>query len=462
MDIGEYPMAAVTSFHSFTVNCNLGAFFRMKRNRLSFMNKVLQSSPAVKQPKLGCHSSLSQTHMRAALLDWGNLPHHVVLRIFQYLPLIDRARASSVCRRWNEVFHIPDLWRKFEFELNQSATSYFNSTHPDLIQQIIKKHAAHLQYVSFKVDSSTESAEAACGILSQLVNCSIQTLGLISTAKPSFLNMSKSHFVSALTVLFVNSKSLSSIKIEDTPVDDPSLSILVANNSGTLRRLKMSSCPHVSSNGILCVADHCQGLRELALNYYMLSDKLLLALSNETHVNLEHLRIDVVSENAGQIEFHSIKRQSWDALIKHSPGVNVVMYFFLYEEEMETFFKEETPVTHLYFGRSVSKEILGRLGLNCPRLTELVVCANGIQVIDTELICIAEHCKNLTALGLSECEVSCSAFIEFVRLCGRKLTHLSIMEEVLIPDDVYSLDEIHTEVSKYLGRIWFPDVMPLW
>ncbi|KAI4541222.1 hypothetical protein MG293_008364 [Ovis ammon polii] len=374
----------------------------------------------------------------------------------------DRARASSVCRRWNEVFHIPDLWRKFEFELNQSATSYFNSTHPDLIQQIIKKHAAHLQYVSFKVDSSTESAEAACGILSQLVNCSTQTLGLISTAKPSFMTMSKSHFVSALTVLFVNSKSLSSIKIEDTPVDDPSLSILVANNSDTLRRLKMSSCPHVSSDGILCVADHCQGLREVALNYYMLSDELLLALSNETHVNLEHLRIDVVSENPGQIEFHSIKRQSWDAFIKHSPGVNVVMYFFLYEEEMETFFKEETPVTHLYFGRSVSKEILGRLGLNCPRLVELVVCANGIQVIDNELICIAEHCKNLTALGLSECEVSCTAFIEFVRLCGRKLTHLSIMEDVLIPDDVCGLDEIHTEVSKYLGRIWFPDVMPLW
>ena len=125
--------------------------YRMKRNRLSFMNKVLQASPTVKQPKLGCFSSLSQTHMCAVLLDWGNLPHHVVLRVFQYLPLIDRARASSVCRRWNEVFHIPDLWRKFEFELNQSATSYFNSTHPDLIQQIIKKRAAHLQYVSFKV-----------------------------------------------------------------------------------------------------------------------------------------------------------------------------------------------------------------------------------------------------------------------------------------------------------------------
>lgn len=219
--------------------------------------------------------------------------------------------------------------------------------------------------------------------------------------------------------------------------------------------------PHFST-GILCVADHCQGLRELALNYYMLSDELLRALSSETHVNLEHLRIDVVSENSGQIEFHSIKKQSWDALIKHSPGVNIVMYFFLYEEEFEKFFKEETPVTHLYFGRSVSKAILGRIGLNCPRLIELVVCASGLQTLDDELICIAKHCKNLTALGLSECEVSCSAFIEFVRLCGRRLTQLSIMEEVLIPDDDYSLDEIHAEASKYLGRLWFPDVMPIW
>lgn len=245
-------------------------------------------------------------------------------------------------------------------------------------------------------------------------------------------------------------------------MDDPSLKILVANNSDTLRLLKMSSCPHVSSDGILCVADHCQGLRELALNYYILSDELLLALSSETHVNLEHLRIDVVSENPGRIKFHSIKKRSWDALIKHSPGVNVVMYFFLYEEEFETFFKEETPVTHLYFGRSVSRTILGRIGLNCPRLIELVVCANGLQPLDSELIRIAERCKNLTALGLSECEVSCSAFVEFIRLCGRRLTQLSIMEEVLVPDDNYTPEEVHTEVSKYLGRVWFPDVMPIW
>uniref|UniRef100_A0A8D2PWY8 F-box and leucine rich repeat protein 3 n=1 Tax=Zosterops lateralis melanops TaxID=1220523 RepID=A0A8D2PWY8_ZOSLA len=353
--------------------------------------------------------------------DWANLLQDIILQVFQYLPLLDRAHASQVCRSWNQVFHMPDLWRCFEFELNQPATSNLRTTHPELIKQIIKRHSNHLQYVSFK-----------------------------------------SHFISALTVVFVNSKSLSSLKIDDTPVDDPSLKVLVANNSDTLKLLKMSSCPHVSPAGILCVADQCHGLRELALNYHLLSDELLLALSSEKHVRLEHLRIDVVSENPGQTQFHTIQKSSWDAFIKHSPKVNLVMYFFLYEEEFDPFFRYETPVTHLYFGRSVSKDVLGRVGMTCPRLVELVVCANGLRPLDEELICIAERCKFLSAVGLGECEVSCSAFVEFVKMCGGRLSQLSIMEEVLIPDQKYSLEQIHWEVSKHLGRVWFPDMMPTW
>lgn len=396
------------------------------------------------------------------MADWICMPQDILLQVFQYLPLLDRAFASQVCRGWNQVFHLPALWRCFEFELNQPASSYLKATHPDLIKQIIKRHSSHLQYVSFKVDSSTESAEAACNILSQLVNCSLKTLGLISTARPSFMDLPQSHFISALTVVFVNSKSLSSLKIEDTPVDDPSLKVLVANNSDTLKLLKMSSCPHVSPAGIMYVADQCHGLRELALNYHLLSDELLLVLSSKCHVHLEHLRIDVVSENPGQTQFHSIKRSSWESMVRHSPNFSLVMYFFLYEDEFGPFFRDEVPVTHLYFGRSVSKEVLGRVGLTCPRLVELVVCANGLRPLDDELICIARHCQQLSAIGLGECEVSCSAFVEFVKMCGHRLSQLSIMEEVLIPDNEYGLDDIHCEVSKHLGRVWFPDMMPTW
>ncbi|KAI9539057.1 F-box/LRR-repeat protein 3 [Dissostichus eleginoides] len=348
--------------------------------------------------------------------DWGRLPPHVVLQISQHQSLVDRARPSSVCRCWNDIFHTPDLWRRFEFELSQPATSYLRSTHPDLIQQIIRKHTKHLQCVSFKMDSCTESAEAACDILSQLGNCTIKTLGLISTARPSFMDVSQ---------------------IDDTLVDDPSLKVLVANKSDTLKLLKMNSC-------ILCVADQCHGLRELALNYHLLSDELLLALSSEKHVHLEHLRIDVKQLGG----------------FGHSPKVNVVMYFYLIEEEFDAFFRDETPVTQLYFGWAVSKEMLGRVGLNCPRLVELVVCANGPKPLDEELIRIAERCKCLTAIGQGECEVTCSSFVEFVKMCGGWLTQLSIMEEVLIPNSSYNMEQIHSEVPKHLGRMWFPDMMP--
>ncbi|EPY82786.1 hypothetical protein CB1_000626007 [Camelus ferus] len=301
---------------------------------------------AEKSKKLRTASEHSQT------CDWGNLLQDIVLQVFKYLPLLDRAHASQVCRNWNQI--------------------------------------------------------------------------------------------------------------DDTPVDDPSLKVLVANNSDTLKLLKMSSCPHVSPAGILCVADQCHGLRELALNYHLLSDELLLALSSEKHVRLEHLRIDVVSENPGQTHFHTIQKSSWDAFIRHSPKVNLVMYFFLYEEEFDPFFRYEIPATHLYFGRSVSKDVLGRVGMTCPRLVELVVCANGLRPLDEELIRIAERCKNLSAIGLGECEVSCSAFVEFVKMCGGRLSQLSIMEEVLVPDQKYSLEQIHWEVSKHLGRVWFPDMMPTW
>lgn len=83
--------------------------------------------------------------------DWARLPQELLLHVFQYLPLLDRAYASQVCRGWNQAFHMPELWRCFEFELNQPASSYLKATHPDLIKQIIKRHSNHLQYVSFKV-----------------------------------------------------------------------------------------------------------------------------------------------------------------------------------------------------------------------------------------------------------------------------------------------------------------------
>uniref|UniRef100_A0A8C8IZM1 Uncharacterized protein n=1 Tax=Oncorhynchus tshawytscha TaxID=74940 RepID=A0A8C8IZM1_ONCTS len=84
---------------------------------------------------------------------------------------------------------------------------------------------------------------------------------------------------------------------------------------------------------------------------------------------------------------------------------------------------------------------------------ELVVCANELQPLDEEQFRIAERCKSLSTIG----------FVDFVKMCGKRLTQMSIMEEVQVPDDDYSdIEQIHTEVSKHLGRMWYPVMMPTW
>uniref|UniRef100_A0A8C0U0D7 F-box domain-containing protein n=1 Tax=Cyanistes caeruleus TaxID=156563 RepID=A0A8C0U0D7_CYACU len=44
--------------------------------------------------------------------DWANLLQDIILQVFQYLPLLDRAHASQVCRSWNQVY-VRNLERKY-------------------------------------------------------------------------------------------------------------------------------------------------------------------------------------------------------------------------------------------------------------------------------------------------------------------------------------------------------------
>lgn len=59
---------------------------------------------------------------------WEYLPLDILVKIYSFLNFWDRARASRVCSHWNSVFHIPELWRKFDFEVTQETTSYLKST----------------------------------------------------------------------------------------------------------------------------------------------------------------------------------------------------------------------------------------------------------------------------------------------------------------------------------------------
>ncbi|XP_013785747.1 F-box/LRR-repeat protein 3-like isoform X2 [Limulus polyphemus] len=396
--------------------------------------------------------------------DWTELPSLALLLIFKHLTLYERARAAQVCCSWQKIYHMPQLWQSFDFVIAHPQWSSLQPTPPALIHYILKHHAQHLRFVTFKVDSCRESAETACQILSQLVHCSLKTLQLMSSAKPSFLQLDPSQFVSALTLVIDKCHSLSSLAIEETPVDDPSLQLLATNSSNSLEFLEMKSCPRVSARGIQAVADHCHRLCELSLNYHLLNDDLLLALSTEEHAILKFLRVEISSEEDVQaLSVHHIAPESWEGLINHSPAMALVMYVFVSQDDnLGEFFGSIIPVTHLYFGNHMPKVTLGKVAQNCPRLTELVINSNGNSLIDNEIVAVAKNCKKLSSLGLGISELSCSALVQLAKICGPRLKELYVMEESLVEDEHYDITHAAAEISRCIGQDWGPDVMPVW
>ncbi|XP_066990920.2 F-box/LRR-repeat protein 3 [Anabrus simplex] len=430
---------------------------------LEFVNEYDKFSSVNQQSKLAMKGNAvsSSQKMCKPHFGWGGLPSEALLQVFSHLPVYDMGRAAQVCSHWNHVSKFPQLWQRAEFVLSHTSRSDLQPTPRGLIDHIIKYHAKHLKFVIFKTDSSVQSAETACHILSRLVNCSLKTLALISSAHPVFLDVDQELFVSALTVVFDHSHALSSVAIDNTPVDDPCLVALASSNSRTLQLLRMKSCPRVSPEGMLTLADNCRYLRELSLSYTLLSDDLLLSLSSEKHVRLEYLRIDVYTEK--DILLHQISPRCWQALVQHSPAMNLVMYFFVIpDESFDILFTSYVPVTHLYFGDYVPKPVLGRIGLHCPRLKELVVGANGNSFINEELLNIATNCPQLSSVGLGECVVSCSAFVEFAKICGPRLKELYVMEECLVEDVQFDVAKTCKHVSELIQREWTPEFMPVW
>uniref|UniRef100_A0A8D0CRE8 F-box and leucine-rich repeat protein 3, like n=1 Tax=Sander lucioperca TaxID=283035 RepID=A0A8D0CRE8_SANLU len=226
--------------------------------------------------------------------------------------------------------------------------------------------------------------------VSQLVNCTIKTLGLISTARPSFMQCVS---VKRLSV----SKSLSPIKIDLTPVDDPSLKV---QHHEVTEDEQLSSCP----------AGQCTILGiflELALSYYLLSDELLLALSSEKHIHLEHLRIA-------------------DTLSHHQ------------KNQLGGFGPTLTQGQH----RHVFLPYMRSLSPSSARRLLSPTCTLAGQLLKR---CwpLDDRCKSLTAIRVSECEVTCIGFMEFVKISN-------------------NMEQIYSEMSMHLGSMWFPDMMPTW
>ncbi|XP_066593730.1 F-box/LRR-repeat protein 21-like [Prorops nasuta] len=269
-------------------------------------------------------------------------------------------------------------------------------------------------------------------------------LALMNMVKPAFSDVDNERFKSILTV-----SGISEERSED-----------LEDKRRSLKLLGIKECPHLTPEGILALVGYCQCLRELSLSYSLLSDELLTALSSQDDLVLETFRVEAQS---GKKPLPKISEKVWYNFSNRLPHINFELLSYMTEEaDFDSVFTPHLPVTHLYFGESLSEAIAARIGREYQRLIELVIATYGPGTIDEILLSVARGCPSLTSVGLGDCEVTCSKLIEFVTLCAKRLRILYVWETALMEDAEFDITELAAKVSILLGRTWVPEYIPLW
>ncbi|XP_015117055.1 F-box/LRR-repeat protein 21 isoform X2 [Diachasma alloeum] len=248
-----------------------------------------------------------------------------------------------------------------------------------------------------------------------------------------------------------------SLVIEENSEDSNCWRDEVLKDLRKLQRLRVEDSSKISADDLAKIIKEGYSLRELCLSYSQLTEDLLRVIARE-NVSLQTMRIEAHSDTK---PLARISDTAWTALQTHSPNLNLVMTCYL-EDDEDYEVVLAPPITHLYLGGSPSSHVIRRVSENCPRLVELVINSCSSGVIDNELLTTARDCPELSAIGLGDCEVTCSALVQFAKICKQRLQILYVWETSLIEDENFDVADAVSSVSSSLGRSWTPEYVPPW
>lgn len=262
--------------------------------------------------------------------DWAQLPDHVLVAVFSYLAYPDRARAARSCQTWNEVFSSPYLWEHFTF--------WFYTPRQARALKCLESHGCHLKSVLIELDQSVEgNRDNACKVLEELAQQKERRLKFLKVKfageNPCFY--AGKEFITALMQLFGPPPEkvrmvhqLQEVDLSGLTVGygDQVLNELSANHS-QLQNLNIQNnvlvC-QVTPECMIRLVQRCRKLKKLSIFKYSASEDMLLALTEEDRVPLEHLSLACRREEKyGK----GIGSDMWSAVVKKLPNLRVTLYF---------------------------------------------------------------------------------------------------------------------------------------
>lgn len=346
-------------------------------------------------------------------IKWENLPEHIVVGIFSFLSLSERLTASLTCKPWRECFYSPVLWQTFQFRFLASREFKYS--------KCLENHGQYLRKVEIHCNQEDKiNRESACTLIRKLSAMKVRRLEKFTVKfigeNPLFY--AGHEFIDCLRDLFDKPKNdcevqfpLKSVDLSRLPIafsDD--LINLLAENNPDLESLNIQNAAlvcKVTSGCIENVVNKCRKLKCLALHHTSVTEEMMLSLTEDDRVQLEHLSIDCRREEKFGKDITS---EIWENIRHKIPSLRVTLAFdcscpmFKVDEIL----KPEVPVKNLrleVMSRVVSQVYFAAVNYS-ETLERLSISTTSSQELEQALIYLVTNCRKLTELYVFQCYIS--------------------------------------------------------
>ncbi|KAK3086164.1 hypothetical protein FSP39_014557 [Pinctada imbricata] len=266
-----------------------------------------------------------------AIVDWSELPEHIVARIISYLPLRERSLCCFVCKFWSDAFSHPIVWSHFVFSIEKSE----NFSYPNY-PEAITKYGHLMKKIKVDIDQGhIENRRIGHQIicaLSSIPNKKYKSVSFNFTgANPLFY--SGLEYIEALKRFFGNETTHSPSSISEVdlsnltvPFDDSVINLLAQNHPG-LEKLNLVNkvlVNKVSPDSLYNLIYKCRRMKDLKVFYTSMTEEIMLALADYNRVPLNHLGLSCRRE----VKFLPVlSSESWANLVSMLPDLKVTLFF---------------------------------------------------------------------------------------------------------------------------------------
>ena len=391
--------------------------------------------------------------------DFALLPDLVLDNIMSRLSQPDRGRLAQTCSALHASYCNPSLWNTVTITLhhNPNTTESWPFVEPASYLPMVERFGASFKDLTLVYIGKFPMSSDCREVIQYIARCChYEILTLRSSSRIcSPFRPDENIFAQLFTNQQLKSVTLLGVICFDIRMLLPKDSFKPKKKKDCLERLTLFrqyrslSWEMVAPREMLADVSQFTQLRALYLLSPMLSDDLIVSLSDQGHVPLRELGILVIYEIRHQ-QLPHIEASSWITLREYSPCllVHVKVVDLIPDNQLFGFLVPEMAIASLSFiGRSKCADIRSIADRFSSTLREFVDLSTSPSGLDAELIYMVKTCSHLIHFEYNGALLE-NTIRELAGLRGSRWLHFLVdLDKVVDSRDDVSIKKLAADVA---------------